>query len=66
MLYYRKIKPADIAGYINTDGEDSVDSDTELLDESLPKVLTATAKLFMANQGDANGYQIQNAQLFSF
>ena len=66
MLYYRKIKPVDIAGYINTDGEDSVDSDTELLDESLPKVLTATAKLFMANQGDANGYQIQNAQLFSF
>lgn len=67
MLYYRKIKPADIAGYIKIeDGEPSTDVDTELLDESLPRVLTATAKLFMANQGDANGYQIQNAQLFSY
>lgn len=66
LLYYRKINPVDMAGYIKIENEeDSTDVDTELLDESLPKVLTATAKLFMANQGDANGYQIQNAQLFS-
>jgi len=66
MLYYRKIKPADIEGYIRVeDNEPSQNVDTELLDESLPRVLTATVKLFMANQGDSNGYQIQNAQLFS-
>ena len=67
MLYYRKITPVEMKGYIRVeDGTETLeDVDTELLDESIPKVLTAMAKLFFANQGDSNGFQIQNAQLFS-
>jgi hypothetical protein len=67
MLYYRKITPVDMEGYIKVeDGTNSTNVDTELLDESIPRVLTAMAKLFFANQGDSNGFQIQNAQLFSY
>ena len=66
MLYYRQVKPVDIKGYIKIeDGSDSQDIDTELLEESHPRVLTAMAKLFAVNQGDTNAYQMQNAQLFS-
>lgn len=67
MLYYRKITPVEMKGYIRVeDGvETTEDVDTELLDESIPRVLTAMAKLFFANQGDSNGFLIQNAQLFS-
>lgn len=65
LKYYRKIKEADIEGYIKTDGTPSENIDTEIPDSAIPIVTMALVKLFSLSSGDVNNYQISNSELFS-
>ena len=64
LSYYRYPRQIDIEGYIRTDGTNSQNINPDLDDKVTKRILIATAKVFSANKGDSQGYQINSDRLF--
>lgn len=65
LTYYRYPKKVDIVGYIKEDGSSSSSVDPEWDDKSVTRILIAMSKEYVANNADANKYQIERDRLFS-
>tara|TARA_R110000772_G_scaffold59348_9_gene134410 strand:+ start:2216 stop:2884 length:669 start_codon:yes stop_codon:yes gene_type:complete len=65
LSYYRYPVQVDIIGYTHIDGTPSQSVHPELGDKVIGRILLAMSKEFSAINGDSQGYQVDNARLFS-
>lgn len=65
LSYYRYPVQVDIEGYTHIDGTPSQSVHPELGDKVIGRILLAMSKEFSAINGDSQGYQVDNARLFS-